>query len=237
VQQKSLKITTQQNQDSTYNMATIGGANIIRNGLVLAWDIANANSYPGSGNTVFDLSGNGNNGTITGGVTYNAATVKGVLTTNGTTGYISSTTPNLASTNYTVMGAARYNGATRARMINAYGNNWLLGHWSNGVANYFAEGWVSSAVSSQGGSDTLWRIYTGTGNIGGDSYSFYINNILTNGPNNAGSAGPNGITVGRQTNGTEYSTGDFSFVLVYNRVLSDQEISQNYNATKSRFDL
>jgi len=220
-------------------MATIGGANIVRNGLVLAWDIANANSYPGSGNTVFDLSGNGNNGTITGGVTYNAATVKGVLTTNGTTGYISSTTPNLASTNYTVMGAARYNGATRGRMINAYGNNWLLGHWSDSVSNYYAEGWVSPAAAT-GGNDSFWRIYTGTGNIGGDSYSFYINSLLTNGPNNAGSAGPNGMVVGRQGPGIgsgEYSTGDFSFVLMYNRILSDQEIAQNYNATRGRFDL
>ena len=217
-------------------MATIGGANIVRNGLVLAWDIANTNSYPGSGTTVFDLSGNGNNGTITGGVTYNAATVKGVLTTNGTTGYISSTTPNLASTNYTVMGAARYNGATRGRMINSALNNWLLGHWSNSVASYYAEGWVSAAGA--GGSDTLWRIYTGIGNIGGDSYSFYVNNVLTNGPNNGGSAGPNGITVGNVgIGGNEYSTGDFSFVLVYNRILSDQEIAQNYNATRGRFDL
>ena len=214
-------------------MATIGGANIVRNGLVLAWDIANRNSYPGSGTTVFDLSGNGNNGTITGGVTYNAATVKGVLTTNGSTGaYISSTTPNLASTNYTVIGAARYNGATTARMINSTSNNWLLGHWQNNVANYYAEGWVSAAGA--GGIDTLWRIYTGTGNIGGDSYSFYINNVLTNGPNNAGSAGPNGIKI---SGGAESSTGDFSFLLMYNRILSSEEIAQNYNATRGRFDL
>jgi hypothetical protein len=137
-----------------------------------------------------------------------------------------------------MIGAARYNGATRGRMINSTSNNWLLGHWSNGVANYFAEGWVSSAVSSQGGSDTLWRIYAGTGNIAGDSYAFYVNNLLTDGPNNGGSAGPNGITVGNVgVGGNEYSTGDFSFVLVYNRILSVEEIAQNYNAQKSRFNL
>jgi hypothetical protein len=219
-------------------MGISGGPDMIQDGLVLAWDIADRNSYPGSGTTVFDLSGNGNNGTITGGVTYNASTANGVLTTNGATGYISSTTPNLASTNYTVIGAARYNGATRARMINSTSNNWLLGHWSNGVANYYAEGWISAGVSGTGGSDTLWRIYTGTGNISGDSYAFYINNVLTNGPNNGGAAGPNGITVGRYpANNGEYSTGDFSFVLVYNRILSVDEIAQNYNAQRSRFNL
>jgi len=217
------------------------GPRIVTSGLVLAWDIADRNSYPGSGATVFDISGNGNNGTITGGVTYNAATFNGVLTTNGTTGYISSTTPNLASTNYTVIGAARYNGATRGRMINATSNNWLLGHWAAGgtpgTANYYAEGWVSNSAGS-GANDTLWRMYTGTGNIAGDSYAFYINNILTDGPNTGGSAGPNGITVGRYAPGnSEYSTGDFSFVLVYNRILSASEITQNYNAQKSRFNL
>jgi hypothetical protein len=224
-------------------MGISGGPSIIRDSsLVLAWDITDKNSYPGSGNTIFDLSGNRNNGTITGGVTYNAATFNGVLTTNGTTGYISSTTPNLASTNYTVIGAARYNGATRGRMINATSNNWLLGHWSGGstpgTANYYAEGWVSSAVASSGPNDTLWRIYTGTGNIGGDSYALYVNSVLTDGPNTGGSAGPNGITVGGYAPGnSEYSTGDFSFLLMYNRILSATEIQQNYNAQKSRFGL
>jgi len=218
------------------------GPTIVTSGLVLAWDIADRNSYPGTGTTVFDMSGNGNNGTITGGVTYNAATVSGVLTTNGTTGYISSATPNLAATSYTVIGAARYNGATRQRMINSTANNWLLGHWGGagtpGVANYYAEGWITSAVSSQGGSDTTWRIYAGTGNIAGDSYAFYINNTLNAGPNTNGSAGPNGITIGRYAPGNnEYSTGDFSFVLVYNRILTTDEIAQNYNAQKSRFGL
>ncbi len=36
-------------------------------GLVLSLDSANRRSYPGSGNTWFDLSGNGNNGSLTGG--------------------------------------------------------------------------------------------------------------------------------------------------------------------------
>ena len=216
-------------------MSFANGPKLVTDGLILYWDIADNNCYPGTGTTVYDLSGNGNNGTITGGVTYDASTVSGVLTLNGTTGYIASSTPNLTSTNYTVIGASRYNGATRGRMINATGNNWLLGHWGNSVANYYANGWVSPA-SATGGSDTLWRIYTGTGDIAGDSYAFYINNTLNVGPNSNGSQGPNGITVGKYSS-TEYSTGDFSFILVYNRILSATEIAQNYNAQKSRFNL
>jgi hypothetical protein len=40
-------------------------------GLVLCLDSANRRSYPGSGNTWFDLSGNGNNGTLINGASYN----------------------------------------------------------------------------------------------------------------------------------------------------------------------
>jgi hypothetical protein len=211
-------------------------AMVSRYSLLLHWDISNPNSYPGTGTTVFDLSGNGNNGTITGGVTYSTSN-GGILTTNGTTGYINSTTPNLASTNYTVIGASRYSGVERGRMINASVNNWLLGNWSNTVANYYAEGWVSPAVGT-GASDTTWRIYTGTGNIAGDSYAFYINSVLTNGPNNGGSQGPNGITVGRYNPGaSEYSAGDFSFLLVFNAILSQSEITRIYNLYRTRFSI
>ena len=45
---------------------------IIDDGLVLYLDAANTKSYPGSGTTWTDLSGNGNNGTLENGVGYNS---------------------------------------------------------------------------------------------------------------------------------------------------------------------
>lgn len=211
-------------------------AQVSRYSLVLYWDIANSNSYPGTGTTITDLSGNGVTGTLTGGVSYNTNN-GGVLTTNGTTGYITSSALNLASTNYTVIGASRYNGATRGRMINATSNNWLLGQWGNSTTNYYAEGWITNSGGS-GGSDTTWRIFAGTGNIAGDSYNFYVNGTLNTGPSNGGSQGPNGITIGRYALGnSEYSTGDFSFLLVYNTVLSATEIANITNSFRGRFGI
>jgi hypothetical protein len=64
------------------------GPNIITNGLVLSLDAANTKSYPGSGTTWSDLSGNGNSGTLVNGVTYSTA-YNGGLVQNGTNGYIS----------------------------------------------------------------------------------------------------------------------------------------------------
>ena len=50
---------------------TIGyGPTVVTDGLVLALDAADRNSYPGSGTTWTDLSGNGNNGTLDNSVTY-----------------------------------------------------------------------------------------------------------------------------------------------------------------------
>ena len=46
---------------------------IVRSGLVLHLDAARPASYPGSGTTWTDLSGQGNNGTLTNGPTYSSA--------------------------------------------------------------------------------------------------------------------------------------------------------------------
>ena len=212
-------------------MAQNFGPKIPTNGLVLMWDAADANSYPGSGTTIYDLSGNGNHGTLYNGVGFSTEN-GGFLTFDGTNDFVQCSTPNLSSTDYTVIGAARYSGSTRGRMINATNNNWLLGHWGTTTQNYYAVGWVSSVAA--GPSDTEWRIYAGTGR---GTYSFYVNNVL-NVSNTNGSEGPNGITVGKiGYDSSEYSTGQFSFVYVYNRVLTVAEMTQVYNAKKSRFGL
>jgi len=209
---------------------------IVTDGLVLYWDAGNLDSYPGTGTTIYDLSGNSNHGTLINGVGF-SGTNGGVLVTDGINDYIISYTPNLSSTNNTVMGAARYSGATRGRMINATNNNWLMGCWQSSTENYFAEGWVTSPGT--GPSDTNWRIWTALGNVEADSYSLYVNNVLSAGPNSNGSQGPNGIMVARVLVGgtDEYSTGEFSFVLAYNRILTPEEMTQNFNFFKGRFGL
>ena len=46
---------------------------IVKDGLVLALDAGNTKSYPGSGTSWSDLSGQGNTGTLTNGPTYSSA--------------------------------------------------------------------------------------------------------------------------------------------------------------------
>lgn len=216
-------------------MGQFRGPNIVKGGLVLALDAASPRSYPGSGTTWYDLSGNGNNGTLNS-ITYSTNN-GGVFTTAGSTSsWIDIPSPNLTSSNYTIFAASRYSGSIRGRMVNGRNNNWLMGHWSETTENYYANGWVSSV--DVGASDTNWRIYHATGNISSDSYQQYVNLTLSSGPNSGGSSGPNGFGIGKYTPGnSEVSTGQVGFVYAYNRVLSTSEIQQNFNALKSRFEL
>ena len=183
--------------------------------------------------TWYDLSGNGNNATIVGNIRHNASTQS--LIFPGTDGsYINVPSPNLATSNFTIMTASRYTTVTSGRIVSGYTNNWLLGHHSSTSEEYFSEGWIrDSAVA-----DTSWRIYAGTGNISADQYSLYINGSLIVSNSTQGSAGPNGFGLGRFAPGnSEYAEGEIGFLLAYNRVLTATEISTNYNALKSRYGL
>lgn len=210
-------------------MAEVHGPKIIKEGLILHWDPADKNSYPGSGTIIYDLSGNGNNGTLYNGVAY-STTNNGVLVYDGVNDYVQGG-PNMASSNYTLIGAARY--VTVSGRLIASTNNYLLGHWAGYTNNHYAEGWVyyNPAIS-----DTSWAIYCGTGDISGDSYQFYMNNVLL-ATNNGGSQGPNQIVLGCYGPGYEFSNAQTGPILLYNRVLTAQEVTQNYNALKTRFGL
>lgn len=211
---------------------------IITESLICHLDAADINSYPGSGTSWIDLTGNGYNGTFNGGVTFDSSINGGVIVTNGSTGYIDVLTPNLASTNYTVIGAAKYvtTSSNTGRIFSAKNNNWLMGWWVNTTENYYAEGWVSSV--SAGALDTNWRIITATGHISNDWYTLYVNGNTTVVDSGGGSAGPNQFSLGRYAPGnSEYSNAYISFFLVYNRVLERHEISQNFEAYRGRLSL
>jgi hypothetical protein len=221
-------------------MATYYGTGIVTLGLTFYADAGNPKSYPGTGTVVNDISGNRNTGTLVNSPTHTAG-ASGYWTFNGTSSVINFPSVNLTSTTFTVFGIARYNGLgsnIRGRIINSYANNWLMGHWGSTTENYYSEGWVSAV--SAGTNDNAWRIYHATGNVSLDQYQIYVNGVSTAGPNNAGAAGPNGISLGAMGNSgayTEYSNGDCALVGAYNRVLTAAEVLQNFSALQNRYGL
>jgi hypothetical protein len=205
--------------------------NVEQDRLLLHLDAANPASYPGTGTTWFDLSGNNNNGTLIGGVSYSNDN-QGVLVFDGIDDYVDIINPDLSAvSNYTIIGASRvFNLA--GRTFSARTNNWLMGNYIGSTESYFANGWVTRPNS--GRRDTLWRIFTAT-RID-TTYRFYVNGVLLV-SNTQGTAGPAGFQLGRYNTNTQYSNSQISFLLAYNRTLTEQEILENFNAYKGRFGI
>jgi hypothetical protein len=214
-------------------MAVLYSPRIATNGLVMCVDAANVRSYPGSGTVWGDITNNGHTITLGSSVTY-SSDFGGVLRfPKNENGFGRNTSMNLASSNFSVVSYVRKmsNGDT-GRTITAQNNNWLLAHHDNTYGDYYAEGWVNDIASPV--SDTTWRMFTGTGNIAGDVYQLYINDSLIV-SNSNGAAGPNGWNLNNQFG--QYSDCQIANLIVYNRVLTAEEISQIFNATKKRFGL
>jgi hypothetical protein len=206
---------------------------ITNNGLVQYIDASNPSSYGGTGSTWFDLTSNGHNISLGSTVSY-TTDFGGVLRfPQNADGYGRNSSMNLSSSNYTVISYVRkMSNENAGRTITAQNNNWLLAHHDNTYGDYYAEGWVNNIASPT--SDTIWRMYTGTGNISGDVYQLYINDGLII-SNSEGSQGPNGWNLNSQYG--QSSDCQIANLIVYNRVLTSTEITQIYHTTKSRFGL
>ena len=212
------------------------GPDIVQNGLVAVFDAGSTRSYPGTGSTWYNLIGTVN-GTLS--ATSIGTTTAGVMTFDGVDDYIDIPLASLASTDFTVIGVTQRTNAAAGRLIAGRLNNWLLGQWDTYMRQYYSNGWVTGYGASPSTSttdDLQTHIWCGTGDISADTYKFRDDNVEYTTSTTAGSAGPNGFSLGRYAPGnSEYATGTITVLLVYNRVLTDAEIDQNFNAQKSRF--
>ena len=218
-------------------MGAFGGPNIVTDGLVAVFDAGSERSYPGSGSTWYNLIGTVN-GTLS--ATSIGTTTVGTMTFDGVDDSIDIPLASLASTDFTVIGVTQRTATQSGRLISAKTNNWLLGQWSTQMRQYFSEGWVTGAGAAGGTTtdDLNTHIWCGTGDISADTYKFRGDNVDYTEISTGGSQGPNGFSLGRYAIGnSEYGRGTITVVLVYNRVLTDAEINQNFNAQKNRFGL
>jgi len=220
-------------------MATVtGGSNVIKDGLVLSLDAANFNSYPGSGTTWFDLSGNGINGTLVSGSTFSSSN-NGSIVFDGTDDYVSvSQTGNTTSFSYEIF--LKPTQVSKDQMYIGY---------STLTSNYVRISSSKAFLSIRAGgvqrtlthSDTLInnQIYHIVSIYNGIQLKIYVNNNLTSGTViNQTLDGWGTSRIGRWTDADQRSfVGDIYCVRIYNRELTSQEILQNYNATKGRFNL
>jgi len=221
-------------------MSTIGGPDITTDGIVLALDASNTKSYPGSGTTWFDLSGNSNHATL-----YNSPVFStNYVTWDGTNQYAEVTYNSVFaawSIEQTVSIWLRHSFTSGRKnpWNQAYGGygTWTHENGANINAYYGNAGSNAlpyTAVNSGTTSTNIWNHMTVTRDT---SYiRWYKNGIQTNVASNIYgelTSDTNNILIGRGYAG--YWVGDMGIITAYNRALTADEILQNYNATKWRF--
>ncbi len=220
---------------------------IVTSNLLLNYDIAQFRSYPTTGTTITDLSGNINSGTLVNGVSYNSSN-GGNLFFDGINDYLSTNLIGSNSSSYTwetwckpTNFIKEFNTLVRGR--DGFGNGWNIqsrikttGNFSVAIVNTSpAEIDVTSTASAVLGN---WYCITGvlTYNL---KLELYVNGIFS------------GVTANSNTNlrtstvgwnigtiaSTSFSIGTVSTATIYNRALTSTEILQNFNVNKSRYGL
>jgi hypothetical protein len=218
----------------------------VKDGLVLALDAGRTLSYPGSGTTWTDLSGNGNTGTLTNGPTYSSAN-GGSLVFDGTNDYVNSTSISSQFTSDITVEAWIYLSSYPGdwvRIIGTGGNggNRTFGLWYHGPSSggILWQRYGAGDPSIFPGSPTLsigtWHHIVAT--TSGSSHVLYLNASSIGTATAAGPWAASGanITIGFAGFHT-YHNGRMSNLRLYNRALTAAEIQQNFNATRSRYSI
>ena len=234
------------------------GPNISTNGLVLALDAANTKSYPGSGTTWRDLSGNSNNLSWTSPAasftTYNNTPVISTVNTYTSLRAVISTTYNNMRTligPYTACSFFRPNSIDANKILISFGpaNNNCNGEGVHpigiGSAGKFVGGscgGLGTWGNSTGVTPTTNRFYYVCCTYDGSTETIYVDGVFDKSAAMSSSTPvslANAISLGWiRDDGAAYSmNANIGNIAIYNRVLSASEILQNYNAQKSRFNL
>ena len=198
-------------------MAGSTGPDIVTDGLVLSLDAANKKSYPGTGTTWYDLSGNDFNFTLDGsGITHNS---NGYFTlANGGASYSSNITDSTDCTfvfwmKTTDAQSLFWEGTTAYEYLGAYksGNKEYYRGVGSGIQFYMDTADTPNIYDYI--RDDNWHML--------EFKNVDMSGIDSNNFNQYGSF--------------TFGNGQIGIIQLYNKNLSASESAQNYNATKSRF--
>ena len=217
---------------------------IITSGLVLSLDAANPKSYPGTGTTWYDRAGNLNAGVVNNGTLVNEPIFDsgngGSIVFDGVNDYAN--LGNVASTifshtspwsvqftakiisyvntfpGFMVKGPAAVSG-----VLVFYANNGNM-YWKHNNVNIPITTLVPNRIY------TITFTYAGSGNI-----SAYINgNFVISAGTMVSTDSSSPLYLG---SGDQYGNSGLYSFLKYNKSLTPEEVSQNYNAARTRFGL
>ena len=215
----------------------------VTSGLSLFLDTGDSASYPGTGNAWIDLSGNGNNGTLVNSPAYTAAGAGSYFSFGSGASQRTSFTyqtpvqtaataftwniwayPTANSDSYILMG---YRGTTPLQFYKLTTQKFEM---------YPAEVFNAFALNVW---QNICAVYDGT-QAGTANMKLYVNGAQVglrdaDAPDLRPDAMP--FYVGGDPIAGEYATARISQVMVYNRALTTDEITQNFNSTRFRYGL
>jgi hypothetical protein len=217
---------------------------VVTNGLVLYMDAGNPKSYSGSGTVWNDLSVNRNNANLINGTGYSSNNngylvfdgVNDNVRTLNNTGISSSNSRSMCVWVYPTeltsglfysvakIGSANFASLFELMLI----ENFITGHfWGNG-----------QAVLTDSNKILLNNFTYVVMTLDGNTISIYVDGNLKSQSTFTLSTTNSVLTLGQLTFGSHRNfRGNVPSIKLYNRALSNTEILQNYNATKSRFGI
>ena len=235
-------------------MAFAHSPQIVTSGLVLSLDAGNIKSYASGSTTWFDKSGNAYNGTLTNGPTFSTGSL-GAIVFDGVDDLVFLPLILDTSTNFTIDVTAKcstmiqdpspQNRQTIWSLVTdtKYGYEILdLEIWNDGLTSFNGNGtsYTAPLVLSFFPLNSN-SINNYTVSKSGSTQSWYINSSLKTSVDQTystssqyfklGSRGAGSTGVNQPWNGLIYS------VKIYNRALSQAEITQNFNALRGRFGI
>jgi hypothetical protein len=232
---------------------------IVTDGLVLCLDAANRKSYPGSGTTWFDLSGNARNGAFTNGATFDSGNA-GSLSFDGTDDCIVLNNDVLINTAapFTVYIWMNHNPRTsgtlfhriatlRSSASQPLGIAFLNGN-SNGYNGLYltaAADWVKGSNGYFPATNT-WGLlalsYNGAGSTTGTNFKMYWNGVdigFTANPSATSVSITNASFIAgrRSTSDDQYYRGKISNFMLYDKEHTSSQVLANYSALRGRYGI
>jgi len=225
---------------------------LITTGLTLYFDAGNASSYPGSGTTWTDLTGNGNTGTLANGPTYTGSFGGGIVF-DGTNDQV-----NIPSTYIPIkFGTSAYSIEMWIRPASITNRQGLVctdggsgtapvfaiqGQGTNGAVGCgtFSFGDTVNTGTNNGVSLNQWaHVVLSRASTASNDAFIYINSTLkATGTLSTNYSGTHGVAIGYTPTAGEYFSGTIAIVRIYKGyALSSSDVLQNYNLTKTRFGL
>ena len=208
---------------------------IVTDGLVLCLDAADLKSYPGTGTTWKDRSGNVNNGTLINSPTFS----NGMIVFDGADEYVnvtdSSTLDGFSSVTFEAWVNPDNTAGYRRIYDKNYNNTYNFSISNSSKFYIYINGSysMSSATVDNGQWNHIVATYDNTSAI------FYKNGIaVTTNSFSHGTVGSNSddLRIGTNYNSnTSKFYGDIGSCKIYDKALTAAEVLQNYNALKSRF--